>query len=319
MYKLAFLALHKINQGIVILDKELKIVFWNAWMERYTDKSREVAIGQELPRLFPALSRKPCYDALQKALTHRQSRFLSGALHRSFVTPAGERKDLRQNLLVEALDYDGEIYVLLQLSDLTGHYSRVRQLKHMIREIDIEFEQAREAERINRYKALHDALTGLPNRYLLYDRLDNAIARAHRNKELLAVVFLDLDGFKYVNDNYGHKAGDLLLQMAADRLKGLLRESDTLARLGGDEFLFVFSQIKNTWDVETIAKRILMALADPFEFGGEGKAYLTASMGISLYPLDAEDGRNLIDRADLAMYQVKNSGKNNYHFYHFDP
>ncbi|ABI67677.1 sensor domain-containing diguanylate cyclase [Syntrophomonas wolfei] len=315
MFKLAYLALDKVNQGIIILDKDLKIVFWNAWLEQYTGKSQEETIGQKLPQLFPNLSRKPCLDAFQGALFHRQSRFLSGALHHCFIAPVEDiRKDVRQNLLVEPLDYDDEKYMLLQISDLTGHYSRVKQLKHMIKEIDSEYEQVRAAEKINRFKAFHDALTGLPNRYLFYDRLDNAISMAQRNKEMLAVVFLDLDGFKEVNDNYGHEAGDHLLQVVAERLRELLRESDTLARLGGDEFLFIFPQIKSEADAATIAKKILTALANPFMFWGR-EVYLTASIGISLYPKDAKNSRNLINKADLAMYQVKNSGKNDYHFY----
>ena len=134
MFKLAYLALDKVNQGIIILDKDLKIVFWNAWLEQYTGKSQEETIGQKLPQLFPNLSRKPCLDAFQGALFHRQSRFLSGALHHCFIAPVEDiRKDVRQNLLVEPLDYDDEKYMLLQISDLTGHYSRVKQLKHMIK------------------------------------------------------------------------------------------------------------------------------------------------------------------------------------------
>lgn len=315
MLRLAYSALDKINQGIIILDKDLKIVFWNTWLKQYTGKSREATMGKKLDQLFPHMSRKACLDAFQGALSQQHSRFLSGALHHYFIEPAGiRRKDLRQNLLIEALEHNGDKYILLQISDLSGHYSRVKQLKHMIKEIDNEYEQVRAAEKISHFRASHDALTGLPNRYLFYERLDYAVSMANRNKEMLAVAFLDLDGFKEVNDSYGHEVGDLLLQLAAERLKKLLRESDTLARFGGDEFLFIFPQIKSTADAAIIAKRILAAMTRPFILSGV-EIYITTSVGISIYPQDTNDCRNLINKADLAMYQVKNNGKNDYGFY----
>ena len=161
--------------------------------------------------------------------------------------------------------------------------------------------------------ATHDPLTLIPNRSLFYHRLDQAILRARRNGSSLAVFFLDLDGFKVVNDTFGHEQGDVLLQIVAERLRQPLRQSDLVARLGGDEFAFILEDLHGPLDAALIAHKVQAALAEPFLLEGVTLS-ISASLGISLYPQHAEEARNLLKLADGAMYQIKSKGKNGYAF-----
>ncbi len=162
--------------------------------------------------------------------------------------------------------------------------------------------------------AEHDALTGLPNRLLLNDRLDQAITMAHRNAATLAVLFLDLDGFKHINDSLGHSTGDKLLQSVAKRLLLCVRGPDTISRQGGDEFLVVLQDIEHAEDAAIAAKRILKALAETHSIDGHD-LQITASIGASIYPDDGMDSETLIKNADAAMYQAKAQGRHTYKFF----
>ena len=172
----------------------------------------------------------------------------------------------------------------------------------------------KEAEARIRYMALHDALTGLPNRILLEDRLTHAIARARRNQTRVAVLMLDLDHFKHINDSLGHHVGDELLEAVATRLRGCLRESDTAARLGGDEFVISLADIASSEGAETVAMKILALLTEPFEVENR-KLHIGGSIGISLYPGDGEDSGSLLRAADTAMYDAKQNGRNIHRFF----
>lgn len=162
--------------------------------------------------------------------------------------------------------------------------------------------------------AEHDALTGLPNRLLLSDRIAQAIARASRKTSLIAVLFLDLDGFKNVNDWLGHSAGDDLLRSVAKRLQGCIRAQDTVSRQGGDEFVVLLQDVQYAEFAAVMANRIQKELAAPHSIHGH-ELYITASIGISLYPGDGLDAETLIMNADAAMYQVKGSGRQNFGFH----
>jgi diguanylate cyclase (GGDEF)-like protein len=156
--------------------------------------------------------------------------------------------------------------------------------------------------------AYHDALTGLANRLLLNDRLEVAIARSRRTGELVAVLFLDLDGFKRINDRMGHEGGDHLLKGVAGRLSLLLREGDTLARIGGDEFVAVISDIAQPEDVVRVAEKILASLRDPFSID-DREVFVTASIGVAVGPAAGEQGDVLVRHADAAMYRAKEQGR----------
>lgn len=172
----------------------------------------------------------------------------------------------------------------------------------------------KEAEERVSYQASHDGLTGLPNRSLFHDRLAHAIAHANREKHELALLFLDLDRFKMINDTLGHAVGDFLLQSVVKRLTAGTRETDTLARWGGDEFIVLLEKIKGSQEAAVTARRLLDLLAKPFCVQGQ-EVFITGSIGISLFPKDGEDVQSLLRNADIAMYRAKELGKNDYKFY----
>lgn len=315
MHQLVCLAIDKVNLGIIIIDQDFNIVLWNSWLVRWTGYSAETMIGKNLLEVYPRFASKTYLAILNNALFNGQSRFCSGALHKTFIPPAEDvQHNVRQNMLVEPIYDCGNKYVLIQITDMTGHYTRVKGLKNIIKEIELEYEQVKASEVVSIYQALHDSLTGLPNRNLFNDRVNSILQLAKRNGERFAVMFLDLDGFKEINDSFGHEAGDLILQNIAKRLKLLLRNSDTLARLGGDEFLLLFPGIKSRADVITIATKIKNDFTQAYSFQ-ENEVYLSASMGISIYPEDGDDARTLIRNADIAMYSVKSKGKNGFCFF----
>lgn len=174
-------------------------------------------------------------------------------------------------------------------------------------------EQKQAQERL-RYLAHYDELTGLPNRVLFNDRLQDAMIDANGKKRLVAVMFLDLDRFKTINDTLGHEAGDALLIDVAGRLKNCIRRGDTASRLGGDEFTFVLADMAHVDDVARLAQKILASLAKPFHIAGRD-LFITASIGITLYPLDQDNEAGLLKNADTAMYCAKEQGRNNFQFY----
>ena len=162
--------------------------------------------------------------------------------------------------------------------------------------------------------ALHDPLTGLPNSRLLVDRLSQALAAAKRAKRPMGVMYVDLDGFKPINDTYGHAAGDQVLKEFATRLRNALRETDSTARVGGDEFVAILGEIGEEADAVRAAERVITTASLPFEVDGR-QVTVSASIGLALYPQHGEDGESLLQRADTAMYQAKRSGKNTYRFF----
>ncbi|MEG4217736.1 EAL domain-containing protein [Microcoleus sp. Pol14C6] len=172
----------------------------------------------------------------------------------------------------------------------------------------------RRVEAMIRHQASHDPLTGLPNRLLFNERLSLALASAHQNAEMLAVIFLDLDRFKNVNDTLGHQVGDLLLQSVSRRLTNCLRVGDSMARWGGDEFTVLLYNINSPDEATKICQLIIQSLSSPFDFEGL-ELYIKASLGIALAPYDGEDAETLLKNADAAMYKAKQKGRNNYQFY----
>ena len=203
---------------------------------------------------------------------------------------------------------DGEIYpewlIISSIQDQQGTIVNYVGVFHDMTEIKLHEEQLR-------YQAHHDALTGLPNRVLFHDRLGVAMAHARRDENKVAVLFLDLDNFKRINDSLGHTVGDLLLKEVAVRLAGCLREVDSVARYGGDEFIVLFEGVEQEEDVLLAAKRIIEGLSPVISIQ-DHDFYLTVSLGIAFYPEDGLDQDTLIKNADTAMYRAKESGKNTY-------
>jgi len=199
-------------------------------------------------------------------------------------------------------------WFMARASRFTGH----RQQRTVLTYTPIT--ELKQAEKEIEKLAYFDSLTGLPNRLLLKDRLDYAIDWALRERESLAVMFLDLDHFKVINDSLGHSAGDELLKSVAERLTGCMRKTDTVARLGGDEFVVILPNVKRISDVSSLSRKILYSLTSPF-YIKEREVFTSTSIGISLFPDDGSDAETLIRNADLAMYQAKEHGRNASQFF----
>ena len=180
--------------------------------------------------------------------------------------------------------------------------------------LTFEIDKRKKIEQTLEYKAHHDELTHLSNRALFLDRLEHAIKKAKRQNTLLAVLFIDLDRFKEINDSLGHEMGDAVLIEVADRLREHMREIDTIARLGGDEFTLIIEDIEDIQKVNAIASKLLSTLQQPMEIQ-EHQLYVTTSIGISLFPLDGSDPQSLLRNADSAMYKAKEEGRNSYQYY----
>jgi len=183
---------------------------------------------------------------------------------------------------------------------------------HLVRALRFAIERQRTEDRL-RQLAYHDALTGLPNRALFQDRVGQALAQARRHNTSVALLFLDLDGFKAINDTLGHEAGDELLREVGRRLQACTREEDTVARLAGDEFTVVLPAISARDAAAAVAQKIIAMLSTGVVLGGRAVSII-ASIGISVYPDDGDDGVTLLSRADTAMYTTKHQGKSAYAF-----
>ena len=289
--KLSASVFYHSHEGVMITDAEARILDVNPAFTRITGYTREETIG-----LNPRVLNSGLHDVAWFARMWRSLK-LDGHWR-------GEVWNRRKN---------GEIFPELQ--DISAVYDDHGEVRHYVAVFsDISQQKAHEAElaRIANY----DLLTGLPNRRLLTDRLSQAMARAQRDGKLLAVAYLDLDGFKPINDANGHAVGDLLLVEIGQRLKHVLRGDDTLARLGGDEFVLLLGDLDNPQACIASLERALEAVRAPASLHGK-VLNISASIGATLYPADAGDGDNLLRHADQAMYAAKQAGKNRY--YLFDP
>jgi diguanylate cyclase (GGDEF)-like protein len=215
-----------------------------------------------------------------------------------------------ETLALEALQLGAQDYLVKEHSN--GHLI-IRAVRYAIerRKTLLKLETVHQQEH---HLAYHDQLTALPNRQLFFSRLQHAVAQARRHTHFVAVFFLDLDGFKRINDTLGHRVGDQLLQEVAQRLKTNLRESDTIARIGGDEFTIILNEVTQIKAVTLVANKILHLLQEPIEIG-DNELSISTSIGISLYPNDGTDVESLVKHADFAMYQAKSQGKNCFQFF----
>ena len=210
-------------------------------------------------------------------------------------------------------DAAGNLFLVGVIRDITQRKQMEEELRRTAAELVRSNTELRQAEDRLRQMAYHDTLTGLPNRKLLEERLSQALDWARKYDQLVALLFLDLDGFKSINDTYGHQMGDMLLKAVSQRLIGCLRGSDTVSRLGGDEFVVLLPAIPSQADISRVAEKILMTLSQNFILTGTSIS-ITTSIGISIYPLDGDEASALMARADGAMYCAKDLGKHQYTF-----
>jgi diguanylate cyclase (GGDEF)-like protein/PAS domain S-box-containing protein len=279
------------HEGILITDADARIIEANAAFTRLTGYAREDVLGKNPSLLQSGHQGQEFYAALWRTLV--------ATGHWS-----GEIWNRRK---------DGSVFAeLLTISAVHDAAGETRHFVGVFTDITPQKEHQRELERIAHF----DALTGVPNRVLLSDRLAQAIAQTRRAGAMMAVCYLDLDGFKPVNDRYGHAAGDRLLVEMAQRMKDCLRGGDTVARIGGDEFVLLLLGLERMDEVDPALRRILDAVALPVIVDDEPTA-ISASLGVTLFPRDDADADALLRHADQAMYEAKQSGKNRYHL--FDP
>lgn len=288
--RLAELVFDTINEGIMITDADNCIEVVNPAFIKITGYSLDEVRGQNPRMLSSGLQNAHIYTALWQSLNN----------HGHW---EGELWNRHKN---------GAMYA--ESTSISYVYDEVGKVKRHIA-IFGDVTEKKQAEEKIYYQANYDPLTDLPNRQLFQDRLHLAIASAKRNNTTLALLFIDLDRFKEVNDSAGHAAGDRLLMQVAKRLNECVRESDTLARLGGDEFTVILNNLSNNYDIEHIAKTMLELLEQPFSLASGIDAAISASIGIAMYPADGEDDATLIRYADAAMYRVKETGRNGFEFF----
>lgn len=275
--------------AICITDADANIIDVNPAFYQTTRYAPDEVIGHNLKALKPAFADEKISAAIWQTL--------AAQAHWS-----GEIKSRNKS---------GEVYIeWLTLSSVKDEQGAVSNYVGVFSNIAHLIQQRHELEHI----ANHDALTGLPNRMLLSDRLELAIAHAMRTQSVLAVCYLDLDGFKPVNDQHGHASGDQVLQEVAQRLLNIVRGNDTVARLGGDEFVILFSDLKTPDDFRVLLDRVLQEIARPIAIQNR-QVLITGSIGVTQFPQDNGDPDALVQHADQAMYQAKHLGKSRYSLY----
>ena len=282
-------AFHHSGEAIMITDHNNRILTVNAAFTMLTGYSQDEVAGQD-PRILSA------------GRTSREDykRMWAAIKEKSFWQ--GEIWDRRK---------DGGVYPKwLSVSVIRDEQGDIRY--HIAHFTDVSTERATEAK--IHYMAHHDMLTGLNNRFSLKDRLEHALAVARRESARVALLFIDLDRFKVINDTLGHHVGDELLIHVSRRLRQCVRESDLVARLGGDEFVVMLSGIEHSSSVAMVAEKLVMRVGEPYPVGAH-TLYTTPSIGIAIYPMDGEDGETLMRNADAAMYHAKSAGRNNFQFF----
>ncbi len=277
-------ALKAAANGIVITDKSGTIQWVNPAFTQLTGYTEAEIVGQKTSVLKSGEHDPDFYKQLWETV-------ISGNVWQG--TMVNRRKDgtfyIEEQTITPVRNKDGEVSRFIAIKQDVS--DRVRAQEKM------------------EYLATHDPLTKLPNYTLFYDRLDHAIQKAKRIDTFIGVLFMDLDGFKIVNDTFGHASGDTLLREIAGRLQAAIRESDTVARVGGDEFTLILEELDKPEDAGKVANKLLKLLIDPYQIQ-EHEICVGASVGVSVYPRDGVDAATLVNNADAAMYTAKQAGKN---------
>jgi len=287
--KLAAVVYQESTEAMMVTDANDRIIAVNPAFENITGYAAREVIGNTPRILHSGRHGKEFYQGLWKSLNE------TGRWQGEIWNRAKDGREFAESLAINTTyNPDGSVLRRVALfSDITGK---------------------KESDELIWNQANYDALTGLPNRRRFRDHLRLELRKARRNGTQLAVMFLDLDGFKDINDTLGHDMGDLLLKSAAERLNGCVREVDTVARLGGDEFTVILPELQDVGNTDRVARHILRKLAEPFRLGEE-TAHVSASIGITLYPEDTVEIEDLLKNADQAMYAAKQRGRNQYQYF----
>jgi diguanylate cyclase (GGDEF)-like protein/PAS domain S-box-containing protein len=290
----ALVTLNSIGDAVLCTDISGNVIYLNLVAESMTGWPREEAIGKPLAEVFQIIegaTRQPARDPMKRAVEENKTVGLTANC--VLIRRDGFESGIEDSA-APIHDRAGRVIgAVIVFHDVSAARAMSHQMTH---------------------SAQHDVVTNLPNRLLLNDRISQAISLARRQNRPLAVIFLDLDRFKYINDSLGHATGDKLLQSVSKRLLAGVRGSDTVSRQGGDEFVILLSEISHPEDAATSAKKIILSLNEPHSIGGHDLD-IAGSIGISVYPEDGEDAETLIKNADTAMYHAKESGRNNFQFF----
>ncbi len=288
--KLSATVFNASSDGIIITDQNKHVVAVNNAYTKKTGRTEDELIGYIPPVLSAKNMTDDFYSKLSKGLND---------------------SDHWQGEAIDHTATGATIPVQMSIDAVRDkHYS----ISHYVLNI-IDITERKEAEMQLKKLAHYDYLTGLANRSLYHDRLNQALLRAKRNNNQCALLFLDLDKFKPINDEYGHEVGDEILQVVASRLKNLVRTHDTIARLGGDEFVIIIEELHQNSHAAELAKKVIDSLSQPCKVG-DLELHIGCSIGISIYPADGQDAITLTRNADIAMYAAKGSGRNTYYFFH---
>jgi diguanylate cyclase (GGDEF)-like protein/PAS domain S-box-containing protein len=295
--EVANMALDSIGEGVLRTDLQGNVTYLNRVAEEITRWSRAEALGHpvaDVLRVIDGGSRAPVGSALGLATEEdKDASLMTSCTNCILVRRDGSEIGIESTTTLILERDKSATGTIVVFRDVSTARAKSLELSHL---------------------AQHDALTDLPNRVLFNDRLTQAIALAERQGKQLAVMFVDLDHFKKINDSLGHDVGDKLLKSVAERLKACVRRSDTISRLGGDEFVLLLSQVEHAEDAAISARKTLRALTAPHMIDGKSLD-VNVSIGVSTYPNDGQDAESLMNRADNAMYEAKQRGRNNYQFF----
>jgi diguanylate cyclase (GGDEF)-like protein/PAS domain S-box-containing protein len=305
--------------AMVVVNRDGEIVLLNLQAEKQFGYRRDELVGQQVTNIIPeGFAERLITDALRSAEDALAQQIGTG------IELYGQRKDgstFPIEIMLSPLESTEGILVTAAIRDITARKKTEPLLVQKVEELNRSngelAESANAAQTMTQqmaHLAEHDALTGLPNRLLLNDRVGQSIKLAQRHRCRVAVLFLDLDGFKHINDSLGHVIGDKVLQSIAKRLTDCLRAPDTISRLGGDEFVVLLPEVRQPEDAATTARRLLQALAEGHSIAGHD-LHVATSIGVSVYPDDGLDAETLIKNADTAMYQAKENGHHSYQFF----
>jgi len=293
----ANLTLDSIGAAVIRTDIGGKIIFLNRMAEKMTGWSREEALGRpvaEVLRIVDGIGSAAVPNAVESAMKENKTVEVTAIYSNCILVRRDGFEYGIENTVTPVYAQDGTVSgAVVAFHDVTAARARSLEMSH---------------------QAQHDSLTDLPNRILFNDRLMQSISLAERQGKQLALMFVDLDHFKKINDSLGHGVGDKLLQSVARRLVTCVRRTDTVSRLGGDEFVVLLSQVEREEDAACSARKVLRALAAPHIIDSKSLD-VTVSIGVSTYPTDGPDAESLMNKADTAMYEAKQHGRNNYQFF----
>lgn len=290
-HEMAEVTLRSISDGVITVDAEQRVRFINPAAERATGLARKDAIGHPVTQVLHIVDGDTGRPVpIPFAVAMRENRTVTLGGHRRLLGPSGVPVSVEESIS--------------PIHDAGGRpVGAVMAFRDVSRVHEMALEMKRQAQ--------HDPLTGLPNRLLLQDRIGQAMATAQREGHRLAVIFIDLDGFKGINDSLGHDVGDALLQAVSTRLQSALRDSDTVCRLGGDEFVVLLQRVQGPDDAIAAARKLLRVGREPYVIGGS-EIRLSFSLGVALYPDDGLGVADLLRNADAAMYRSKHNGRNRF-------